>query len=177
MTQTLTKNQSRFFWFLAVSFFAGSSLWADTVTKTIRVSFEIEPVTVLKAASSMGVSAVRLGPLSPHSGPATESIEVSVITNSHQRYRVYHRLEGGVFSESGSEFPRSKVLFMTTPGNKGGTSEIPNFKEVPDGEVAIFTSKDEGGKDNFHVLYTVNNDEVFPAGLFSGSIHLDVRAE
>ena len=176
MTRNFLKRD-RFILILVINLLAAFPLQADTVAKTLRLSFDIEPMTALKVVSSAGVSAVRLGPISPQAQVPVQSIEVSVLTNGRQRYRIYHRLEGGVFNASGSEFPRSKILFMASPGVRGGASEIPNFREVPDGDIVIFTSKSEGGTENFQLLYTVNNDEVFPAGLFSGSVHLDVRTE
>lgn len=170
------KNSLKFLFF-ASAFLLAEVVWADTVTKTVMVSFDIEPVTVLKTNSRMGASAVRLGPVSPRGKVSPQAIDISIVTNERQRYQIYHRLEGDLMNAAGTEFPPSKVLFKATSGIKGGASEIPDFREVPKEETLLFTSKPEGGPDQFQIFYSVDSHDVFPAGLYYGNIHLDLRSD
>lgn len=161
------------FWVLAGTSF----LCAQTVSQTVRVSFEIEPVTVLRATSESGVSAVRLGPVSPKTEVPAKALNVSVITNTRQRYRVYHQLGSEVTSGEGALFPSEQLKFMVTSGAAGGTSEVQNFVSIPEGEVPIFTSKTEGGTGSFQILYSLENQKLFSAGIYYGNISLDMRTE
>ncbi len=160
------------FWILGTP-----TLWAQTVSKNISVSFEIEPVTVLKANSESGVSAVRLGPVSPGTQVPNQTLTVSIVTNTRQRYRVYHELRGEVTSSEGISFPQDQLLFMATAGTQGGASQVPSFIPVPQGEISLFTSKSEGGPDSFQILYSLENKKLFSAGLYYGNISLDLRTE
>lgn len=163
---------------LILSVFGAQRLWAQgTATKTVRISFEIEPVMTMQVASEAGVSAVRLGPLSPNEQAPPQALEVSVITNLHQRYQVFHSLQEGITEASGEEFPRDRLLFMVTAGKGEGTSLISGFTQVPTSEVPIFSSGSGGGSDLFHILYSVDNSELFSAGAYYGNITVDIRTE
>ena len=153
------------------------SLRAETETKIVRVSFEIEPVTVMKVASNLGVGAVRLGPISPRAEVPSQALEVSILTNTHHSYQVYHRLEGEISNAEGAKFPSEKILFMVTRGKEGGNSEFPGSIPVPTDETLIFRSKPEGGSDTFQVVYSVENTKLFEAGLYYGNIYFDIRTE
>ena len=165
-----------FFIFFLIAF-RTDFLFAQSVSKTARVSFEIEPVTTLKVASGSGATAVRLGPISPRAEIPPQPLEISIVTNTHQSYRVYHELQEDVVSESGAAFPSDRLLFMVTQGNRGGASSISNFTPVPQGETPIFTSKPEGGPDTFQILYAINNTKLFEAGTYYGNISIDLRNE
>ncbi len=154
-----------------------SLLQAQTVSQTVRISFEIEPVTVLKATSESGVSAVRLGPVSPKTEVPAKALKIDIMTNTRQRYRVYHQLSSEVTSGEGSSFPVEQLKFMVTSGNAGGASAIPNFASIPNGEIPIFTSKPEGGPDSFQILYSLENQKLFSSGIYYGNISLDMRTE
>lgn len=169
-------NKIGFFLFLS-AFLMPQGVWAQTVSKTVRISFEIEPVTKVKISSEAGVSAVRLGPISPHAKIPTQILTVSVMTNTKNRYQIYHELKGNVISEGGDQFPPQQLLFMATDGEKGGKSETRDFTPVPPGEVTIFTSRSEGGPDTFQVLYSIDNNRLFPAGTYYGDINIDIRTE
>ena len=165
------------FFFFGLLFVSSRLLWAQSVTKNVRVSFEIEPVTVIKVSSQAGVSAVRLGPLSPRADISPEPLEVSIMTNTRDRYRVYHVLREGVTNSAGTQFPFNRLLFMASSGTEGGKSEIPSFTKIPQDEIPIFTSKPEGGPDTFQIIYSVDNKELFSAGFYYGNIHIHLRNE
>lgn len=154
-----------------------SFCWAQSVSKTVRISFEIEPITVLKVTSEKGVGAVQLGPVSPHAEVSSQALEISVTTNTHGRYQVYHELRNEILNAAGTSFPNERLLFMVTPGTEGGNSEIPNMTPVPMNEALIFTSKAGGGSDTFRVLYSIDNSKLFSAGTYYGNIFIDLRNE
>ena len=150
---------------------------ANTVTQTTRVSYEIEPVTAVTVASETGVQAVRLGPVTPHTEVATQSLKVSIKTNTRQHYRVYQNFEGEMLSSVGTPFPLQKILFRVTNGEKGGVSEVPSPTQLAPGEIPIFTSSAEAGADIFRIYFVLDNTELFPAGLFYGNLNIDLRVE
>lgn len=165
------------FWFILIAFPSSKILLANTVSKTVRIAFEIEPVTALKVVSETGGRMVRLGPLTPKMEAPPRTLEVTVATNVKGRYRVVHEVEGNVMNATGDEFPPEKVLFRVSPGIKGGVSGIPSLTPIPQGEVVIFTSGTDGGADAFQVTYSVDNTELFPAGLYYANIRVDIRTE
>lgn len=162
---------------LCTAFLIPHPLFAQTTSKRIRVSFEIEPVTVMRVSSNSGVSAVRLGPISPRASVPPQSLEVSVVSNTHQRYEVYHHLHEDIPNAAGTQFPSARLHFMVTPGTEGGDSRIPHFVEIPQGDAPIFTSKQEGGSDLFHIYYLIENKEIISAGTYYGNITIDVHPE
>ena len=156
---------------------SSGSLWAETESKTVRISFDIEPVMVMKMTSENGVGAVRLGPISPGAEPPPQALEIKVITNTRPSYQIYHRLEGEVTNSDGTKFPHEKLLFMVTNGTKGGAGLFPSLTSVPEEETLIFRSRSEGGTDIFRVMYSVENSKLFEAGSYYGNIYFDLRTE
>ena len=165
--------------FLAIFWILQSSgpSWAETESRMVRISFDIEPVMVMKVSSARGVGAVRLGPIAPRSEIPPETLEVGVITNTRQSYEIYHRLDGEITNGDGTKFPTEKLLFMVTSGNKGGTGLFPSLSPLPGGETLVFRSRSEGGSDIFRVMYSVENSKLFEAGSYYGNISLELRAE
>ena len=162
--------------FLFTLFFA-SAAYANTVTQTARISFEIEPVTAVSVASESGVQAVRMGPVAPHAEVTTQSLKVSIKTNTKQHYRVYQNFEGEMLNSAGTPFPLQKILFRASNGEKSGVSEVASPTQLTPGEIPIFTSSSEGGADAFHIYFVLDNTELFPAGLFYGNLNIDLRVE
>lgn len=162
---------------LSLMVLASGRLWAQTAIGTVRISFEIEPVTVMKVTSEAGGRTVRLGPISPSAEVPTQTLEISIVSNAHENYRIYHKLRPEITSDTGTTFPVEKLRFMVTPGDKGGRSEVPSFTAVPSEEVPIFVSSPEGGSDVFQILYTVESTELFSAGVYYGDIYIDLRME
>lgn len=162
---------------VALFLIPSQKLSADTEIKIVRMSFEIEPVTVMKVTSDTGVGAVRLGPLSPNVEVPSQSLQVSVLSNAHRPYQIYHRMEEDVTNARGIKFPPEKLLFMVTGGKEGGTSAFSSLIKIPAGETLIFRSRPEGGSDIFQILYSVENTKLFEAGLYYGNIYLDIRTE
>lgn len=165
---------ARICFFLLIFFLCGAgNLHAISDSKTLPLTFNVEPATVLKTVSSNGPNAVEIGPVAQGIDATTETLQVLVLTNTEDRYRINHELRGEVTNNSGAEFPGNSLRLMVSSGEKGGSSLVPAFTPVPRGKVPIFTSRTSGGPDSFSISYSVSGKKTFEAGSYYGNIYLD----
>ncbi len=160
--------------FLCVVCCAGY-VYAAAQTKTLTLTFNVEPVTLLKVTSQSGGNNVEIGPVISGIDVPVQSLEVVIVTNTSQPYRVYHELGGELTNRSGGELPNGELSFMASSGKNGGTSEIPSMTMVPRQRTLIFTSKPEGGPDRFTLQYSLKNKKIFGAGDYYGNIRIEIE--
>ena len=153
------------FWFAAVP------LYADSQTQTINLTFSIAPVTVVKVSSPGKV--VHIGPVIPRVDTSGESLQVSILTNTEDRYQVFHELRSDITSNSGGEFPSNELEFLVSNGKNGGTSGVPSKTPVSRDKVPIFNSP--GGPDLFAIQYFVSNKKSFSAGDYYGNVSITIE--
>lgn len=159
-------------------FLAGaSSLWAESETKSIHVSFVVQPQFDVVISSGAALPAVRFGPVSPQEGPMEQSVQIEIHTNKRQRYFIYQEMKSPLAHPEGEIFPKEELEFMVLPGKKGGQSNVPNRKPLSPGRELIFSSSNEGGPDSFTIVYTLKNKAIFNSGDYFGSVGLSVRSE
>lgn len=150
------------------------NVFAVSDSETVALTFNIRPVTVVKATSS-GARGVNMGPVVPGIRIPSEPLDVVIDTNTNDRYRVYHEVRNRPVSGSGEAFPEEGLQFMAGNGAQGGTSAIPAFTPVPNGRVLMFQSIPSGGADRFSVWYAVESKKLFGAGNYYGDIYFDVE--
>lgn len=143
--------------------------------ETVNLAFTITPQTVVKANQSTMSANVLLGPVIPGVKTEGAALDVSVLTNSNEPYRVYHELRGDVGSSSGGEFPEEELMMSVTPGRAGGHSEVSGKMKVERTRTLIFSSNATGDADQFQIRYSLKGDKPFSAGNYYGNIYLDVE--
>ena len=160
---------------LFLSMFSAAAAYAETDSQTIGVSFNVEPIFTTRVSALSGGKSISLGPLKIHNEIPTQSLRVSVVSNTSHRYKVYHRLSGNILSAEGSHVPREEVLFRISGCQKGGASSFPAFTAVPDGETVIFSS--DGAPDTFTVEYLEANKSLIDPGIYHGDIDIEAQPD
>jgi hypothetical protein len=145
--------------------------YADSDTETLPLTFAIEPVTVVKVASSGGM--VRIGPVVSGTGPTGQVLQVSIATNTEEPYEVFHELHNDITSNGGSEFLKEELVFQVSSGNNGGSSKVSSPTEVPKNRSSIFYSS--GGEDLFNIQYVVANKKTLTAGNYYGNVSITLE--
>lgn len=163
-----------FLLFMSILGWTGLSYGAAQ-TKTLTLTFNVEPVTVLKVSSSSGGNSVELGPVVSGVNVPVQSLEVRIVTNTSQPYRIYHDLTGDLTNRSGGVIPEGELLMMASNGRNGGTSEAPSMVPVVKGRVLLLTSRPEGGPDQFTLNYAMKNQKTFGAGDYYGNIRIEIE--
>ncbi|MFA6600736.1 MAG: hypothetical protein WC352_00310 [Candidatus Omnitrophota bacterium] len=169
------QNKSRWIAGFFIFLLSGSAAFAESDTQTVNLSFSIEPATAVKTQSVSGASNVRLGPIVSGVDAPVETLEVQIVTNSPERYRVYHTVKSDMMSGSGDIFPPAELLYRVSNGAQGGASEVPGMSPVPAGRTAIFNSAAGGGSDRFTIAYSVANARSYGAGSYYGNVSIDAE--
>lgn len=155
-------------------FFPHAVSFAESDSRTLSLTFEIEPVTVVRMESDSGSANVNLGPVIL--GAAQESVLlVSVVSNSGGAYRVYHQLENELTNGQGDLLSESSINMSVSNGSSGGVSEMPSPVPVPRTRTPIFRSSNKGGPERFSIRYVIPGNKMIEAGQYYGNVHLEIE--
>jgi hypothetical protein len=166
------------FWFVVLSLGLGaSSLYATTETKTMNLFFEVRRAFNFSVTSDKGFPGIQIGPVAPGQDAGEQVLQVSVLTNSDDRYRVYQELRNQPIHSSGEKLPDSEFQFSVSGGSKGGHSEVSSFEAVKPGKRLIFSSSPGGGQDTFSIHYRIANVQLFESGEYYGNLNLSVETD
>jgi hypothetical protein len=172
----MIKKTILFFSFILAAVFAGGpAVYAESDTQTVNLAFSIDPVTIVKTESSAGGGNVRLGPVVAGVDSPLETLEVQIITNTNERYRVCHTLKNEIMSNSGGQFPDNELLFRVSNGTNGGVSSFSGMVPVPSSRAVIFDSPKNGGVERFTISYAVANKQSYGAGNYYGNVNIDTE--
>lgn len=160
------------FLILAASFWAVSA-YADSETQTLPISFSIEPVTAIRAQAPSGGPSVDLGVVVPGVELPAEILQVSILTNTEDPYRVYHELRNEMTNGSGTAVSDQNFRFMVTNGAGGGESAVPAWTPVPQQRSPLFSSR--GGPATFMIHYTLSGKNLLEAGEYYGNVHITLE--
>ncbi len=150
-------------------------LFADADTKTLPLTFYIQPVTAVRAEGAAGSASVELGRVLPGVDQQAEALKVTIRTNSEQRYKIFHRYLSSITSAGGGQMPEGGLRFMVSGGSAGGQSAVQSWTEVPEGRAEIFNSGDSGGADSFTLNYLVSGKKPLEAGDYFGQVRLEIE--
>ena len=150
-------------------------LFAEADTKTLPLTFYIQPVTAVRAEGQSGSASVELGRVLPGVDQQAEALNVTIRTNTEQRYKIFHRYLSAITSSQGGQMPEGGLRFRVSGGSAGGQSAVPGWTEVPDGRAEIFNSSDSGGADAFTVNYLVSGKKTLAAGDYFGQVRLEIE--
>ncbi len=170
----MKKKTAAFLAFGLLAQIAAGSLWAEVDTKSVRVSFEVRPVFMVKTVSnSSGVPDVDFGWVLPAGDPSQgEILDVTVATNTVKPYKIY-QMATAIRSDEGAAPPESTMKFRVTPGRAGGETEASGYEELKPGKRLIFSSRSGGGADQFQIHYQLGESEVLDAGNYYGSVTIN----
>ncbi len=149
---------------------------AASDTQTLPLTFYIQPVTAVRAEGHSGSASVELGPILPGI-EQSESLTVKILTNSEQRFKIFHRYLSSVTSSRGAQVPEGSMRFLVSAGKAGGQSAVPGWTEVPEGRTLVFSSGASGGEETFNIDYLVSAKKPLEAGDYFGQIRLEVEQE
>jgi len=152
-----------------------SPLNAHTDTETVNMTFQVVPVTVVKAVSTSGHTGIDFGSVVPGGVAFSRELDVSILTNSNDPYHVYHEIRNEVLSAGGTPYPEDDLFFTVSNGQEHGSSEVASPTQIPRGRSVIFSSGSQGGYDRFRIQYSIANEKLSEAGDYYGQVYIDVE--
>ena len=156
--------------YCAVQLISSAAVFAASDTKSVVLTFYIEPVTAVRVESSFGSGKVELGTAVPGVELPPQSLNVSVFSNEEQPYQIYHEMQHEMAAANGAPLAGDFFRFLVAEGTRGGRSSVSSWTAVPQGRIAIFSSN--GGGDQFFVHYAVSGSDVLEAGDYYGHMRL-----
>ncbi len=160
-----------FFIFVVCLFTAPA--YAASDTQTLPLTFHIEPVTAVRAQASSGGPSVDLGVVVPGVELPAEILQVSVLTNTEDPYRVFHELRNEMTNGTGTQVPDQSFKFLVTTGMGNGESVVNSWTAVPPQRSPVFNSR--GGPATFMIHYTLSGKNLLEAGDYYGNVHITLE--
>ncbi len=148
-------------------------LQAASDTQNMPLTFYIEPVRVVHAEASSGGPSVNLGSVMPGVEVPSQTVQVSIITNTESPYSVYHELRNEITNQSGALLPEESFRYRVENGQRGSESLVPSWAPVPDSRSLI--ARGRGGADTFTIDYRVQGKTVLEAGDYYGNAKITVE--
>ncbi len=146
---------------------------AASDTQTMPLTFYIEPVRVVSAEASSGGPRVDLGSIVPGVEVPSQTVQVSIVTNTESPYSVYHELRNEMTNQSGALLAEESFRYRVADGPQGTQSLVPAWVPVPDGRSLI--ARGRGGADTFVIDYSVQGKKVLEAGDYYGNAKITVE--
>jgi len=155
-----------------ILFLSRAMALAQTFTKNITATFSVDPVTSISVTALDGGTGVDFGNISSYEkgSTITRNLEVSVVSNTGNPYKVTQKIEGSFTDDQGNSLPPDICTFHLLPsGNTKGRLEVVS-PTVVSGENVLFTSTEDGASDKFIIVYELKLPGLFKAGNYLTSI-------
>jgi len=159
--------------FVLCALFLCNPAYATSDTQTMPLTFYIEPVRVVRAEAASGGPSVDLGSVVPGVEVPSQTVHVTIVTNTESPYSVYHELRNEITNQSGTLLPDESFRFRVENGRQGTESLVTAWTPVPDGRSLI--SRGRGGADTFAIDYVVQGKNVLEAGDYYGNAKITVE--
>ncbi len=166
-------NRFKKIFFAAAAILWTANAYAASATQTLPLTVYIEPVTALKAQAPSGGPSVDLGVVVPGVDLPAEVLEVSILTNTEEPFRVYHELKSDFTNGTGTAVPDRSFQYFVSSGAGGGESAVPSWTPVPALRSPVFSSR--GGPAVFMIHYTLAGKNILEAGDYYGNVHLSLE--
>jgi len=142
-------------------------------TETLQLTFNIEPVRVIRAEASSGGPSVDLGSALPGIDVPAQTVRVSIVTNTESPYSIYHELRSEMTNQSGTMIADEHFRYQVSEGLHGTESLVSSWTPVPLGRALI--ARGRGGPDDFAIQYSVQGKKVLEAGDYYGNAQITVE--